>query len=208
MNGIIVYEDDILSVYEKLPGEDSEKLEGAPVGRLDKPVGGLLLLVRNGRYVRELSDTYDKQYLAVISGRFEDGESSGSMKDFLLHDRRKNKSFPVKRMRNGVRDAELIYEQAAYDETNDLSLAVVRPITGRTHQIRVQFASRKHPLFGDGKYGSRHKGRIGLYACRLTFIHPVTHKKMEFVRCPESDAPWDYFDAVVIRSATGRSLLP
>lgn len=208
MNGKVLFEDDIVVIYEKLPGEDSERLGGSPVGRLDKPVGGLMLLAKDSRRVQSLSDSYDKQYLAVVSGHFESDAIRGTMTDLLLHDRRKNKSFPVKRMRNGVRDAELIYEQVAYNEQTDLSLITVRPITGRTHQIRVQFASRKHPLFGDGKYGSRHKGDIGLYAANLVFKHPQTGEEMVFEQMPFEKSPWDLFSEEEIRQAVGLSLRP
>ena len=208
MNGKVLFEDDIVMIYEKLPGEDSEKLVGSPVGRLDKPVGGLMLLAKDKSRVQSLSDSYDKQYLAVVSGHFEGDDVRGTMKDLLLHDRRKNKSFPVKRMRNGVRDAELIYEQVAYNAEKDLSLVTVCPITGRTHQIRVQFASRKHPLFGDGKYGSRHKGAIGLYAARLFFEHPVTGEEMDLGHEPFESSPWDLFSEEEIRQAVDLSLRP
>ena len=60
------------------------------------------------------------------------------------------------------------------------SLADITLHTGRTHQIRVQFASRRHPLWGDGKYGSRIKGDIALQSARLRFIHPDTGKVMDF----------------------------
>lgn len=208
MKGEIIYEDEIVIVYDKLPGEDSEMLEGSPVGRLDKPVGGLMLLAKEPRYVERLSESYEKQYLAVVAGGFGDGDISGTMNDLLLHDRRKNKSFPVKRMRSGVRDARLIYEQIADNKDMGISLQTVRPVTGRTHQIRVQFASRKHPLFGDGKYGSRHKGRIGLYACRLSFIHPKTHEVMLFKHRPSDAEPWSFFGDDELDRAIELSLLP
>mgnify|MGYP000800545112 CR=1 FL=1 len=76
---------------------------------------------------------------------------------------------------------------------NGLSLAACVPVTGRTHQIRVQFASRKHPLWGDGKYGSRAKGAIALQSARLQFFHPVSGEKMEFALAMPAGEPWDYF---------------
>ncbi len=206
MNGQIIYDDDLITIYEKLPGEDSERLDGSPVGRLDKPVGGLMLLAKDPRYVRLLSESYEKQYLAAVSGGFEGEGIKGSMNDLLLHDRRKNKSFPVKRKRSGVREAELIYEQICRDDDKDISLQTVMPLTGRTHQIRVQFASRRHPLFGDGKYGSRHKGPIGLYACRLSFIHPKTGEVMVFKHRPPNAEPWSIFEDDVITRAIDLSL--
>ena len=91
---------------------------------------------------------------------------------------------------------------------NVFSLLEVTLETGRTHQIRVQFASRKHPLFGDGKYGSRHKGAIGLYAARLSFEHPVTGEEMDLGHEPFESSPWDLFTKEEIRQAVDLSLRP
>ena len=73
------------------------------------------------------------------------------------------------------------------------SLVEVTLHTGRTHQIRVQFASRKHPLYGDGKYGSRQKGSIALQSCGLRFVHPDTGKPMAFSLPLPAAAPWKEF---------------
>jgi 23S rRNA pseudouridine1911/1915/1917 synthase len=74
-----------------------------------------------------------------------------------------------------------------------VSLCAVRLFTGRSHQIRAQFASRGMPLLGDGKYGSRQKCPIALFAHRLTFCHPITGKTMTF-SLPVTEAfPWDQF---------------
>ena len=189
MDNKILWEDKWLKVYLKEPGEDSEKLDGKPCGRLDKPVGGLMLLSKDGKLQEKMADSMSKTYYAIVSGVFD--EKQGVMKNFLLHDKRKNKVFPVKSMRKGVKEAELSYEVLA--STEDLSLVKVNLKTGRTHQIRVQFASRKHPLVGDGKYGSRVKGDIGLFAGELKFAHPITGEQMEFKVCPESKEPWGIF---------------
>ncbi|MCR5528373.1 MAG: RNA pseudouridine synthase [Saccharofermentans sp.] len=193
-----------MKIYLKEPGEDSEELDGSPVGRLDKPVGGLMLLSRNSKDVSSLQGSFYKIYLAACSGRIEDNE--GQMNDLLLHDRRKNKSFPVKRMRQGVRDARLVYKVLEYNEENDISLVAVRPITGRTHQIRVQFASRKHPLAGDGKYGSRLKCGISLFASVLSYEDPLSHEKMRFFEEVTEGFPWDLFDAAIRSSVKDLSL--
>lgn len=183
--GEILYKNKGIAVYHKLPGEDSEKL---PVDsryhaltRLDKPVEGLLVLSSSGAP----SVTHSKSYIAVITGAL---PAEGVMEDLLFHDKRKNRSFPVKRMRNGVKDARLTYKVLAYNETEDLSLVRIVLDTGRTHQIRVQFASRKHPLWGDGKYGSRHKGNIAL-CCN----HIELNKDLSFDIKPEGE-PWSLFE--------------
>ena len=92
-----------------------------------------------------------------------------------------------------MKEAVLEYRIAATAEDGAFSLADITLHTGRTHQIRVQFASRKHPLWGDGKYGSRAKGAIALQSARLQFFHPVSGDKLSFVLPPPEGAPWDYF---------------
>ena len=92
---------------------------------------------------------FRKEYLCIIRGCPE--EKEGTWKDLLLHDKTRNKSFVVQRMRGGVKEARLDYQVLA--EKDGLSLVRVLLHTGRTHQIRVQFASRGLPLLGDGKYG-------------------------------------------------------
>ena len=75
----------------------------------------------------------------------------------------------------------------------EMSLAEITLHTGRTHQIRGQFASRKHPLAGDGKYGSRVKGSIALQSCGLQFLHPETGKPMAFMLPLPDAALWKEF---------------
>mgnify|MGYP000662394647 CR=1 FL=1 len=91
--------------------------------------------------------------------------------------------------RKGVREAVLEYRITATNGA--LSLADITLHTGRTHQIRVQFASRKHPLWGDGKYGSRFKGNIALQSARLQFLHPETGQQMEFRLEKPNEEPWN-----------------
>ena len=86
----------------------------------------------------------------------------------------------MSRPRKGVKEAVLEYRISASAPDGSASLADITLHTGRTHQIRVQFASRRHPLWGDGKYGSRIKGGIALQSARLRFIHPDTGKVMDF----------------------------
>jgi len=153
-------------ILYKERGEDSEKI--APSGmsclsRLDVPVPGIIAAADSGKRIRLI----DKKYYLVCQGRFEDVE--GSMEDLLFHDSRSNRTFPVKRMRKGVKEARLTYKVLSYNEEKDTSFVEVVLDTGRTHQIRTQFASRKHPLAGDGKYGSRIKCPIALVMAELTF---------------------------------------
>ena len=114
-----------------------------------------------------------------------------ALRDWLFKDSRRGRVFPVSRPRKGVREAVLEYRIVR--QTQDACLAEITLHTGRTHQIRVQFASRKHPLWGDGKYGSRMKGAIALQSCGLQFVHPDTGRIMNFTLPLPDTAPWNLF---------------
>jgi 23S rRNA pseudouridine1911/1915/1917 synthase len=163
-------------ILYKERGEDSEKI--APSGlsvlsRLDVPVPGIIACADSGKRIRVIN----KKYYLVCQGRFD--ETEGVMEDLLFHDSRSNRTFPVKRMRKGVKEARLSYSVISYNAEKDISYVSAVLDTGRTHQIRTQFASRKHPLAGDGKYGSRIKCPIALVCGELTYdegegTEPVT----------------------------------
>lgn len=125
-----------------------------PVHRLDKNVGGVMVYARNKASAATLSRAISqgdmvKEYLALVHGA---PPTEGDWEDLLFKDSRKNKVFVVKRMRGGVKAARLTYRLLRAGEQ---SLVRIRLYTGRSHQIRVQFASRGFPLVGDHKYGSR-----------------------------------------------------
>lgn len=135
-----------------------------------------------------------KKYRAVIAGGPDAAlPARGVLRDYLFKDSRKGRVFPVSRPRKGVREAVLEYRIPAAAADGALSLAEITLHTGRTHQIRVQFAARKHPLWGDGKYGSRFKGAIALQSAGLRFLHPVTGEVMEFALDLPEQAPWNLF---------------
>ena len=109
----------------------------------------------------------------------------------LFRDAAHNKSYVVKRMRKGVREASLDY--AVLGRADGLTLVQVRLHTGRTHQIRVQFSSRGLPLLGDIRYGSKAPCSPALWSHRLALTHPVTGKPID-VACPPPDSwPWSLF---------------
>ena len=122
--------------------------------------------------------------LSLQAARDEALPAEGTLRDHLFKDSRKGRVFPVSRPRKGVKEAVLEYRIAATAEDGAFSLADITLHTGRTHQIRVQFASRKHPLWGDGKYGSRAKGAIALQSARLQFFHPVSGDEIELCFAP------------------------
>lgn len=204
----ILYEDKFIIVCVKDAGVLSES-GGMPellkestgakdifcVHRLDKDVGGVMVYAKTSRAAGKLSAAIArkdlrKEYLAVVEGQVPE---CGTMRDLLFHDVRKNKTYVVDRERKGVKEALLDFRKLA--SADGLSLVYITLFTGRSHQIRVQFASRKMPLAGDGKYGSHHREMpLGLWAYSLTFPHPVTGKTMCFKKSPPSLSPWNGFD--------------
>ncbi len=153
-----------------------------PLHRLDKGVSGVMVYAKNKFAASELSrdiaeHRFKKEYLAVVNGT---PDQSGEMVNLLFKDSRKNKSFVVKSMRKGVKEARLSYW--CLKTSGDKSVVRVLLHTGRTHQIRVQFASRKMPLLGDKKYGGDvNYNDIALLSYRLTFAHPKTKEELVFV---------------------------
>lgn len=161
-----------------------------PVHRLDQAVGGVMVYAKTAKEAARLTQSMgeggmQKTYLAVLTGCPE--ETSGTLEDLLFHDRVKNKTYVVRRPRGGVKKAVLSYEILA--EAEGLSLARVRLQTGRTHQIRVQFASRGCPLAGDGKYGGRGSAPL-LWSYRLSFPDPRDGRMQTFEKSPENP-PWE-----------------
>lgn len=167
----------------------------AAVHRLDLTTGGVMVYACSERAAKELSrlitaGELQKQYLAIIHGSME--EENGTLRDLLFHDKRLNKSYVVPKERHGTREALLSYRTLAVCENT--SLLAVALHTGRTHQIRVQFASRRHPLLGDRKYGARdHFPTIALWSHRLSFLHPFSKESLTFVSPMPRTAPWDMF---------------
>lgn len=157
------------------------------VHRLDKQVGGLMVYAltptMTGRLSNALSEEgAGKEYLAVLQVLLPDEE--GTLCDLLYHDKQKNKTYVVKRKRGGVKEASLSYRVLKRQEGK--TLVRVQLHTGRTHQIRVQFASRRSPLVGDGRYGGG-GGIPALFAFRLSFRHPRTGEMVCYVRLPEDN---------------------
>jgi len=213
----ILYQDAAITVAVKPPmllSEQTEKGDGfadllaaqnkngyvGVIHRLDRGVGGVMVYARTPQAAAKLSATVQshllkKEYLAVIHGEMPTLE--GRLCDLLYHDRTKNKTFVVDRERKGVKDAVLDYRTLSVIEHpgyGKLSLVRVSLLTGRTHQIRVQFSSRRHPLLGDGKYGAHDSCPIALCSTLLSFPHPTSNKALCFEKLP-SGLPWDLFEA-------------
>ncbi len=186
----------LLSEEGGMPDALREELGGeiCCVHRLDRAVGGLMVYARNKKAAAALSAMIaggglDKAYLAVVPDQL--SEKNGRFEDLLFHDRQKNRSYVVKRERNGVKKAVLEYEKL--ESIGTLALVRVHLITGRSHQIRCQFASRSMPLAGDVKYGSGIRDcDIALFSHHLSFTHPFSGEKLDFTVYPEGKI-WSEF---------------
>ena len=207
----ILYEDKALVLCEKPAGVLSEE-GGMPgllrealgteeiycVHRLDRETGGLMVYARTKKAAAAISKAIEegrmhKEYLAVIEG---ETPPDGTLRDLLYRDAAKNKSYVVKRMRKGVREAELSYERLAVRE--GLSLLHVRLKTGRSHQIRVQFASRGFPLVGDKKYGSKYRDvGLALWSNRICLPHPGSGEDLQRELPPPESWPWTLFSDLI-----------
>ena len=210
----ILFEDPHLLLIEKpvgIPSQESEcdcipqRLRETGysvkvVHRLDKPTGGVMVYARTDKAAAKLSalvsqhDVFQKEYFAIVQGV--PTEASGTYVDLLYHDVRKNKSYVVDRARKGVREAKLDYTilETVTTEEGTFSLIRVHLHTGRTHQIRVQFASRKMPLYGDSRYGGIKGASLGLWSHRLTIPHPITGKSITAESRPNWEStPWCWF---------------
>lgn len=169
----------------ELPAALKETLGGEiyPVHRLDKNVGGVMVYARTKAAAAALSKAVQegrmvKEYVALVHGT---PPECGDWEDLLWKDSKKNKVFVVKRMRGGVKKARLEFVRLSVVEE---SLVRIRLHTGRSHQIRVQFASRGFPLVGDHKYGARDSSPAPmLFSCKLTFPHHG--KTVEFEAKPD-----------------------
>ena len=162
------------------------------VHRLDRVVSGLMVLARNPKAASELSrqireDEFEKEYLAVVHGC--PGEEKGTLRDLLGRDKARKMTYVAPEPAKGVQEAVLHYQ--LQNTEKGLSRVRIQLETGRTHQIRVQFASRGMPLVGERKYSELEDPcEIALWSCRIGFTHPKTGEKMVFFREPPKIYPW------------------
>ena len=190
----ILYFDDRLIVCVKPVGLDSEhdmpralqeQLGGEvfTLHRLDQNVGGVMVYARNKQTAAHFSKLIQegqliKEYVALVHGT---PPETGDWEDLLFKDSRKNKVFVVDRQRAGVKKARLAFRRLTEGER---SLVRIRLYTGRSHQIRVQFASRGYPLVGDGKYGAKDQEKTPrLFSCCLRF--PYNKQACVFEKFPD-----------------------
>ena len=173
-------DEDLLSMLKKYLKEKYNKPGDVYLGlvhRLDRPVGGVMVFAKTSKAASRLSKQIQKHefkkiYMAVTQGKVSE---SGIFKDKLKKDEKTN----ITTVSEDGKEAELSYNLVGF--LNNLSLVRISLKTGRSHQIRVQFASRKIPLYGDQKYNPNAvKDQIALFASKIEFKHPITKEVMSF----------------------------
>lgn len=189
-------DEDLLTMLKKYLKEKYNKPGDVYLGlvhRLDRPVGGVMVFAKTSKAASRLSKQVQKHefkkiYMAVIEGKVSE---SGTFKDRLKKDEKTN----ITRVSEDGKEAELSYNLIGF--VNNLSLVRISLKTGRSHQIRVQFASRKIPLYGDQKYNPNAvKDQIALFASKLEFKHPITKEVMSFELPLPERYPFTLFKAL------------
>lgn len=200
-------------ILERLLEKQGKRRTVYTVHRLDAPTSGVMVFALNKSAAARLSadfasacadsarsdsawsdsDHAEKEYLCALCGI--PNESCGTLFDLLFYDKRAGKSYVVDRPRKGVREAVLEYRLLDSADTDEMTVTLVATTlkTGRTHQIRAQFASRRLPLYGDRRYGGRGQGVLGLFCRKLTFFHPSGGEKLTFEASPPDSLPWTLF---------------
>ena len=180
---------DLLTIVKKYVKDKYKKPGNVYIGlvhRLDRPVGGIMVFARTSKAAKRLNEQirnheFNKTYVAVLSGVLEN--KSGKLVDYLYKDEKLKKSFVVDKNHDKAKLSELYYSVIGYYDNR--TIVKINLITGRHHQIRVQFSNIGFPLCGDSLYGKDNKEQIKLFAYKLEFIHPVTKEKLTFKLLPD-----------------------
>lgn len=180
---------DLLSMVKRYVKERYNKPGNVYVGlvhRLDRPVGGIMVFAKTSKAAKRLNEQiknheFKKTYLAVLDGTLKN--KNDKLVNYLYKDEKLKKSMVVDKSHLKAKLSELNYEVIGYND--DKTIVKINLITGRHHQIRVQFSNIGYPLVGDQLYGKENKKQIMLYAYKLEFIHPTTKEKMTYQILPE-----------------------
>ncbi len=196
----VTEDESMLSQVKKYIKETYHKEGNVYVGlvhRLDRPTGGVMVFAKTSKCASRLSEqikegVMHKKYFAVVEGV--PRERFGQLTHYLKKNNDLNIVKVVPMLEEGAKEAVLRYNVLS-DAEKKVSLVDIDLITGRSHQIRVQMSTIGNPVFADVKYGSKHKGKLALWAYKLTFEHPTLKKTMTFISYPpEEELPWKFFN--------------
>lgn len=189
----------LLKEYIKIKYEKPGNVYLGLVHRLDRPVGGVMVFAKTSKAASRLSEqiqtrSFEKEYIAVIHGQL--AKARGTLEHYLLKDNHTNTVRAVDKDTEGAKKAILKYELT--QQVSNLSLVKIWLLTGRSHQIRVQFASIGHPLYGDQKYGvdkNQPGQQIALWSSKVGLTHPTLREFMCFTSLPPCQDPWNLFQS-------------
>jgi len=207
-SGVLSQEDhtgkpDILTLCKEYIKREYDKPGNVFLGllhRLDRPVSGVMVLAKTSKAASRISDQIRKRkvkktYLAVVEGN---APKNGYLSHHLLKDTESNVTRAVSKGTPGAKESTLTFE--TLEKTGGFSLVKINLITGRAHQIRVQFAEAGNAVAGDRKYGkNKSDGNIALHAYEFELEHPTLKKSQCFQCAPENKAPWLFFKAIQSR---------
>ena len=193
-------DDNLLDCVKRYLKKKYDKAGNAFAGlvhRLDRPTGVVMVFAKTSKAAARLSEQmrnggFEKRYFAVLCGT--PSKKKATLENYLRKNSVNNTVYVCTQTEEGAKFASLDYE--IKEERDNLSLAEINLNTGRTHQIRVQFASINTPVYGDMRYGGEKavRGKLALWAYSLRFTHPTTGEKMRFIVQPPQDAsPWNKF---------------
>lgn len=185
---------DMLTIIKEYIKEKYKKPGNVYLGlvhRLDRPVQGIMVFAKSSKAAARITKQiqnhkFHKHYLAIINGNLKD--KKGEFHDYL--EKLENGNTVVTDNKHG-KESILRYE--VIKEFKNYSLVRIELVTGRHHQIRVQFASRGYPLVGDQRYGIEDKKQICLCSYQLSFLHPITKERLNFERYPDNKDDWSLF---------------
>lgn len=191
---------DMITILKEYVKEKYNKPGNVFIGlvhRLDRPVGGVMVFAKTSKAASRLSEqvrnkTFKKTYRAIVHGDF--NKEKDTFRDYLYKNKKTNMVSVVNKNHKDAKDAELSFELLS--SKHDLSFVEIDLKTGRPHQIRVQFASRGHVLFGDQRYGQKINKvgqQLALWSSKIEIIHPTTKEKMIFESNAPDEYPWNLF---------------
>ena len=194
---------DCVREYLKVTYNKAGNAYAGLIHRLDRPTGGVMVYAKTSKAASRMSEAmrsggFEKRYLAVLCGA--PNRDKAILENYLRKNSINNTVYVCTQTEADAKYAALDYE--IRDKKEGLSLAEINLHTGRTHQIRVQFAAINTPVYGDMRYGGEkaQKGKLALWAYSLRFTHPVTGESMRFIALPPEEGVWKQFDLSGISS--------
>ncbi len=180
---------DLLTMVKSYIKEKYNKPGNVYIGlvhRLDRPVGGIMVFARTSKAAKRLNEQiknheFKKSYLAVLNGVL--NSDNGKLVNYLYKDEKNGVSKVVSKDYPNAKKSILFYEVLGY--LNNNTIVKINLLTGRHHQIRLQFKNLGYPLCDDMLYAKQNKGNIKLFAYQLAFKHPVTKEELNFKLLPK-----------------------